>query len=74
MVVGASIVNFMEITCEEWVPDATGMVASGTEALGKSFLLSMFPVGTISLLCTTLEGVECQHSSGAQHRSAFAPE
>ena len=64
----------MEITCEEWVPDATGMVASGTEAVGKSFLLSMFPVGTISLLCTTLEGVECQHSSGAKHRYGFAPE
>ena len=55
----------MEITCEEWVPDATGMVASGTGALIKLFLLNMFPVGTISLLCTTLEGVECQHSSGA---------
>ena len=64
----------MEITCEEWVPDATGMVAFGTGALIKLFLLSMFPVGTISLLCTTLEGVECQHSSGAKHRYGFAPE
>ena len=53
----------MEITFEEWVPDATDMVASGTVVLGKSFLLSMFPVGTISLLSATLEGVECRSGS-----------
>jgi hypothetical protein len=37
-------------------------------------MFDTFPVGTISLLCTTLAGVECQHSSGAQHRCGFAPE
>jgi len=50
------------------------MVASGTSTPDKLLLFNTFPVGTISVLCTTLEGVECQHSSGAQHRSAFAPE
>ena len=62
------------MTCEEWVPDATGMVASGTGTLGKLLFVSMFPDGTISLLCTPLEGVECQHSSGAKHRCGFATE
>jgi hypothetical protein len=41
------------------------MVASGTSTLGKLLMFDTFPVGTISLLCTTLAGVECQHSSGA---------
>src|SRR5665213_2081856 len=31
-------------------------------------------LGTKPPLCTTLRGMECQHSSGAQHRSTSAPE
>ncbi|AXC13826.1 hypothetical protein ACPOL_4554 [Acidisarcina polymorpha] len=41
---------------------------------GKPAVFCTFPVGTKLVPNATLSGMDCQHSSGAQHRSAFAPE